>query len=292
MKPGAIISPTELNTTDLKLKGFKVYEVENPQRTAHVYSRRDYYKVSLVVSQCLIHYASKSLVLDGTYLFFSNPHIPYSVELLTEQHRGYACLFTEEFVKASDRSESLQQSPLFQLSGAPLFKLTDEQAAYATSIFQKMLAEQETAYPFKGDLIRTYIQLLIHEALHMQPTETFFQHKNAASRITALFLELLERLFPIENPHLKLPLKTAQEFANRLAIHVNHLNRAVKEVTGKSTSAHIAGRIVDEATALLQYTDWSVADIAYSLGFEYPIYFNNFFKKHTGRTPLALRRPA
>jgi AraC family transcriptional activator of pobA len=70
---------------------------------------------------------------------------------------------------------------------------------------------------------------------------------------------------------------------------VNYLNRAVKEVTGKSTTAHISERIITEARALLQHTDWNIADIAYSLGFEYPTYFNNFFKRMTGTNPTAFR---
>jgi len=39
----------------------------------------------------------------------------------------------------------------------------------------------------------------------------------------------------------------------------------------------------------LQHTNWNVADIAYALGFEYPTYFNNFFKKLTGTNPKTLR---
>lgn len=70
---------------------------------------------------------------------------------------------------------------------------------------------------------------------------------------------------------------------------MNHLNRAVKEVTGKTTTEHISDRVVKEAKALLKHTDWSVSQIAYSLGYEYPNYFNNFFKKQTGVTPRALR---
>ncbi|WP_022823718.1 helix-turn-helix domain-containing protein [Hymenobacter norwichensis] len=278
------------NVNDLKLTGFKVYEVGAPVGPALVYRRRDFYKVSLLVGQCTIYYADKVIELDGTYLLFTNPHIPYSFEHHGEPHSGYACLFTEEFVKATDRSESLQQSPLFKIGGTPIFMLTDEQAAYISGVFRKMLAEQSTDYLFRHDLIRTYIQLVIHEALRMQPAENFVKHQNAAARITALFLELLERLFPVESPEQVLPLKTAQDFANRLSIHVNHLNRAVKEITGKSTTAHIAERVVGEAKALLHHTDWDVAAIGYGLGFEYASYFNNFFKKHTGSTPLAFRR--
>ena len=72
-------------------------------------------------------------------------------------------------------------------------------------------------------------------------------------------------------------------------MHVNHLNRALRTHTGKTTSAHITERLISEAKALLQHTSWSTAEIAYGLGFEYPTYFNNFFKKQTGTTPSALR---
>ncbi|HMC86197.1 MAG TPA: helix-turn-helix domain-containing protein, partial [Chitinophagaceae bacterium] len=87
-----------------------------------------------------------------------------------------------------------------------------------------------------------------------------------------------------------LRLRTAQDFATGLSVHVNYLNRSVKEVTGKPTSVHIAERITAEAKSLLQHTDWSVADIAYALGFEYPTYFNNYFKRVTSTTPKSLRK--
>ncbi|MGI4821996.1 MAG: hypothetical protein ACRYFX_06625, partial [Janthinobacterium lividum] len=149
---------------DLKLKGFKVYEKnltlredEQPQLAAQVFSRRDYYKVLLLESKCLLHYAHQRLELDGQYLFFTNPHIPYSLELRTDRLHAYACLFTEEFVKAADRSQSLPQSPLFRIGSTPLFKLPAPQGDYIRGIFQKMLTEQAGDYAFKGELIRTYV---------------------------------------------------------------------------------------------------------------------------------------
>src|SRR5581483_2382563 len=138
-------------------------------------------------------------------------------------------------------------------------------------------------------LIRNYINLIIHEALKLQPSQNFNRHKNASFRLTSVFLELLERQFPIESSDRPLQLKTAQDYAKSLNVHVNYLNRAVKEVTGKPTTAHITERIVSEAKALLQHTDWNIADIAYALGFEYPTYFNNYFKRMTGTNPTSLR---
>ena len=103
-----------------------------------------------------------------------------------------------------------------------------------------MIAEQDTDYAFKDELIRNYINLIIHEALKMQPSENYSKKKNAAERITAVFLELLERQFPIESTERPLELKTAQDFAKHLSVHVNYLNSSVKEVTGKPTTTHIA----------------------------------------------------
>src|SRR4030095_10793138 len=109
------------------------------------------------------------------------------------------------------------------------------------------------------------------------------------ARITSVFLELLERQFPIESTDRPLHLRTAQDYAKSLKIHVSHLNRALKEVTGKPTTVHISDRVISEAKALLQHTDWNISDIAYALGFEYATYFNNFFKRLTGTNPKALR---
>lgn len=279
----------QFNVSDLKLKGFKAYEIASSVNPVPTYNRRDFYKICLSFGHILIHYADRTVELDGAYLFFGNPRIPYATELLSKEQTGYSCLFTEEFIKAGDRSESMQQSPLFKIGGTPVFVLTPDQAAFISRIFQKMLSEQATDYSFKSNLMRTYIQLLTHEALQMQPAESHTSPRNASSRIATLFLELLERLFPIENPHQSVSLKTAQDFANQLAIHVNHLNRSVKEVTGKSTTAHIAERIIGEAKALLLHTDWTVAQISQSLGFKYATYFNNFFRKHTGMVPRSLR---
>jgi AraC family transcriptional activator of pobA len=104
-----------------------------------------------------------------------------------------------------------------------------------------------------------------------------------------VFLELLERQFPIEITDRPLQLKTVLDYANSLNVHVNYLNRAIREVTGKHKTTHISERIISEAKALLQHTDWNIADIAYALGFESITYFNNFFKKQPGTNPKTLR---
>ena len=116
-----------------------------------------------------------------------------------------------------------------------------------------------------------------------------YQHPDANSRITAVFTELLERQFPIETTAQRFTLRSAKDFAQQLSIHVNHLNRAIKETTGKTTTHYITERIVAEAKALLRHTDWNISEISYCLGFEEAAHFNNFFKKQTEQTPGYFR---
>ena len=274
---------------ELKLKGFNVFQIEADASATKIYSRKDFYKICLTTGKSIIHYADRSFEQEGTVLFFGNPHIPYSWETISTTYAGYTCLFSEDFFKASDRSESLHHSPLFKIGGTPVLKITEQQREFLNTIFRKMIEEQQTEYAYKDDLIHNYINLIIHEALKMQPSENYQQHNNGLSRLTSVFLELLERQFPVETTDRPLQLKTAQDYANNLNVHVNYLNRAVKEVTGKPTTSHISERIITEAKALLQHTNWNIADIAYALGFDYPTYFNNYFKRITGTNPKALR---
>jgi len=294
MATRSIIRVPESITKDLKLKGFKIHTLSGAvnQSPAHavVRGRRDFYKMGLVTGNMSLSYGDRLFEIDGTVLFFVNPNIPHSVVRSTKKRKGYACLFTESFIASRERTEILQDSPLFRSDGTPVIPLDDEQAAFMTGLFQKMLAVYSSDYRHKNELLKNCLALIIHEALRIQPPQNGPQHKNAASRIAWLFMELLERQFPIDNAEHPLRLRTAQDFARSLSVHPNYLNRSVKDVTGKPTSAHIAQRIAAEAKALLLYTDWSVADIAQGLGFEYPTYFNNYFKRVTGVTPQSLRK--
>jgi AraC family transcriptional activator of pobA len=252
------------------------------------YSRRDYYKIWITHSGT-IDYATESVTINQPALIFSNPLVPYA---FTSENMGsgYMCIFTDDFLKMHGRMESMQDTPLFRIGSKAVFLLNDQQLSVAENIFDKIIAELESDYAHRHDVVRNYVNLLIHEGMKMEPALAAYQKHNAAQRIASLFLELLERQFPIDSPQHALKLKKASDYARSLSVHVNHLNHAVRTVTGKSTSTHISDRIVAEAHALLRHTDLSIADIAFALGFDYPTYFNNFFKKATGRTPLAIRK--
>ncbi|MAZ28723.1 MAG: AraC family transcriptional regulator [Cytophagaceae bacterium] len=283
------LRPSPAFMANLKQKGFVIIEIEPNAKGFADYTRRDFYKIALVKGKARVTQANENIILDGTYLRFSTPYLPYSSEVLSDKWEGYACYFLEEFLYPGHRMKTMQKSPLFRIGAAPAVKLHPGQNQAIADIFKKMLAEQQQGYAFKDDVIRSYINLLIHESLKIDASLAFKPYQKAPIKITAGFLDLLEEQYPVVSPLHSIKMLTAKHFADGLSVHVNYLNRMVKNTTGKTTSEHIADRIVKEAAALLTETDWNISEIAHALGFGNSNYFSTFFKKQLGITPRAFR---
>lgn len=253
------------------------------------YNRRAYYKISLILGKNRAEYADKVIHIEHNALLFATPQIPYNWEPLEDKQSGMFCIFSEDFLTQNNSGILLKNLPVFRPGNVPVFFLNDEQIEDIKHIFNKMFKEISSDYAFKYDLLRNYVLELIHSGQKLQPATALFNETNAHKRVSSLFIELLERQFPIEPPHQKLVFRSAKDYADQLAIHVNYLNKVLKLVTGKTTTELIIERIIKESKILLKHTDWNVSEIAYSLGFEEPSHFNNLFKKHTTLSPRAFR---
>ncbi len=254
------------------------------------YRRRDFYKIILVKGSSRVHYADKVVQVKKQALSFSNPLIPYKWEHLDQIREGVYCIFNQQLFHQFGH---LNQYEVFQPNGTHVFELSDEEAKHVSEIFERMSKEFNSDYKYKYDVIRNAIFELLHFAMKMQPSDNLIQQPiNASQRISALFLELLERQFPIDDSHPSMQLRSASDFADRLNVHVNHLNRAVKEITLKTTTQLIAERILQESKILLRHSKWNVSEIAFALGFAEVTHFNNFFKKHLDTSPLKFRNEA
>ena len=253
------------------------------------YNKRAYYKISLISGRNRAEYADKVIEIEKNALLFGTPKVPYNWIPYDWNQSGYFCIFTEEFLLPAKTGVVLDELPIFRAGGYPVFQLGEEDTKEIESLFRKMYRELSSGYAFKYDLLRAYTLELIHYGQKLQPATALYSTHNASARVSSLFVELLERQFPIESPQQKLRLRTAKDYADRLAVHVNHLNKVLKENTGKTTTGLITGRIVQEAKILLKQTDWNVSEIAYCLGFEEVAHFSNFFRKQTTLSPLAFR---
>lgn len=250
------------------------------------YRRRDFYKIMLLKGNSRVYYADQVIEINKQALAFSNPLIPYKWDHLENTEVVY-CIFNQHFF---NQFGNISQYEIFQPGGNHVFELTDEQVNHVREIFERMEKEFRAEYKYKYDVIKNLVFELIHFGLKLEPnTLSEKQHINASQRIAAMFLELLERQFPIEDNHPMISLRTASDFASQLNVHVNHLNRSVKEVTNKTTSQIIGDRILQESKILLRHSAWNVSEVAYALGFKEVTHFNNFFKKNTHTSPLKFR---
>lgn len=267
---------------------FNLNDVWNGKSTMS-YSRRVYYKISLIRGNNRVEYADKVVEIKDFAILFATPKVPYRYFRQGNEQGGHFCIFTKEFLPKSKSGLLIDEVPIFQPNTDFVYHLTEQKFKEIESIYEKMHTEIASDYSFKYDLLRTYLIELIHCGQKLSPIPTGTPTQTASMRISMLFIELLERQFPIESSHNVLQLTAAKDYADALNIHVNHLNKVLKEVTGKTTTEIIASRITQEAKILLKQTTWNVSEIAFCLGFEEIAHFSNFFKKQIHCSPLSFR---
>jgi AraC family transcriptional activator of pobA len=256
-----------------------------------IYSRKDFYKITLTAGPATYICADQRLVLapGEQALVCTNTQVPYTWEVPTDGAcRGYCCVFTEGFLPAHTHLRPADWA-VFAPDKPAFFRLTAAQAAAFGGLFEKMLVEQASDYPYKYELLYHYLMECVHGALKLEPVAE--PHgATAATRLAATFGTLLASQYPIVTPARQLALRTPQAFADALAVHVNYLNRALKDATGKTTTQLLAERLVQEARTLLLHTDWPIGHISYCLGFEEPTHFTRLFRKYAHCSPSSLRQ--
>lgn len=70
--------------------------------------------------------------------------------------------------------------------------------------------------------------------------------------------------------------------AEKLAVNSNNLYNVVKQYSGFSPKEFITNRLILEAKRRLYYSESSIKELAYDLGYNDPEYFSRLFKKVTG----------
>jgi AraC family transcriptional activator of pobA len=271
---------------------FKIAAIGEGKCSLASFNRRDFYKISFVTrgAPTRLRYGSlEEVEVMEPALVFINPIVPYawSGNRVEASAEGWFCVFNDAFIRSSaDLSGAADR--LFATQALPVYFPDKIRERYLGELFARMRREVEDDYAFSESFYRNHLQLIFHEAMQMRSKENI--EKTGMPRIAGEFIRLLNLQFPVDLPLQPIEMTKAADFADRIAVHVNHLNAAVRKATGKSTTAHIGERLATEAQSLLRHTDYSIAEIGFGLGFEYQTYFNRFFKKHCGVTPSEYRR--
>ena len=269
------------------LNVFRIEENNANQLAPVPFNRKNFYKICLTKGKSKIHYAERSFEIKQYALLFANPLVPYKWESLEPEQKGFSCIFSEDFFA---NYGNLKQYPVFKPEGFPVYELNSKEVSDISSIFKQMIEELDSNFEYKSEVLKNLVFQLIHCTLKMRPSEPVaHDQQNASSRIAALFIDLLERQFPIIGNDDRIQLRSPSDFANQLSVHVNHLNKSVKDVTKRTTTELIMQRLIKEAKILLKHSAWNISEIAYTLGFESPTHFNTFFKKYVSLTPSQFR---
>lgn len=126
---------------------------------------------------------------------------------------------------------------------------------------------------------------------HRPSVNNYNNNNNNRTLAFKRFEYLLDNYFASENPQI-IGLPSVVYFADKLNLSPNYFGDLIKKTTGKSPREYIRDRIISVAKHRIFYTDLSISEIAYQLGFTYPQHFMRLFKQQMGYTPSEYRLKA
>jgi AraC family transcriptional activator of pobA len=205
----------------------------------------------------------------------------FAFESGVNQNRGYLCNFHRDFLIGQRAHGSwLREFEFLSVWGNPRISLTPETAGFVQPLMHRMLREYLANALSRPDLLQAYLVALLCEVNHAyQPVAA--GAPTAARYLANQFRELLSAHFKSQ--------QLVADYAARLCVSPNHLNKVVKAITGKSPTKWIAETVVLEAKVLLHQSALSVGEVAAEVGLVDASYFSRLFKKHEGLTPLEFR---
>ncbi len=146
-----------------------------------------------------------------------------------------------------------------------------------TGIFERLCTE--FASGGSPRIIKAYLALLLTEIeeASVLPRDLTTENNLCNRFIESVFAECDLRI-------------QVSEYAERLGISQDYLQKVLRRFTGKSPVVWVHEAVILQAKALLAGTDMTIGEISAQVGVEDPAYFSRLFKKHTGFTPIQYRR--
>ncbi|MEM6966110.1 MAG: helix-turn-helix transcriptional regulator, partial [Bacteroidota bacterium] len=149
-------------------------------------------------------------------------------------------------------------------------------------IFQNMIRELENPGKAHRELLETYLRMLLIEALRkLDEAQPEPPPQDTANRLVGDFIALVDKNFR--------QIHAVSAYAEKLYVSPKSLSKRLHASGYKTPTEVIRNRIVLEAKRDLRYTQKSVKEIAFELGFDDPAYFTRFFKKAENQSPQAYR---
>lgn len=270
-------------------ESFRIYRIQDVIRYLKFplpLQRSNYYEILFVSAgaRSSRHCGLKQYDIKPGQLFFKAAGQISSGDIYDADIEGYFCLLEGDFLSKNGASNSAISSfSFFKYGYNPLVDLTVAENGKFNDLFHAMHTILTGSN--NKQLLAAYMNVLMLEAsiLH-QKQENVANPANISSheQLSSKFLDLI-------NEHY-LKKQQVNEYAEMLHVTPNYLNKAVKQVTGKTALEQIHEMLILEAKILLKQNEMNVSEIADYLNFENPSYFTRLFKKRTGHTPLDYRK--
>lgn len=233
---------------------------------------------------------NQMITIDGKeYSFPKNTILPltnsntYSFERPTEIT---AWQFNREFYCIVDHDKEISCAGfIFYGSNEHLFIKLDEifqnKIELLFKIFIDELNEEDN---IQGEMLRMLLKRLI-----ILITRLGKQQYNSGPELETQDLDIV-RQFNLEVERHFRELHQVQDYASLLNKSPKTLSNLFSKHNQKTPLQIIRERITLEAKRLMLYTDSTLKEIAYDLGFDDPTGFSRFFKNQTGSSPSTFRK--
>lgn len=204
---------------------------------------------------------------------------PGQVHLLKRTADSYGAVIHFTNYLFEGRKQTLLNSPFLNNSHFPVINLTSAQFAEIELIVSQ-LKNESSKETMHAEIMKSYADILVLKYLQLMES-THPELPGLTSNAFNDFRMEVENNFRKNHP--------ASYYADKLKMTEKQLNKLCVNSTGSSTSDFIKQRVVLEAKRLLYNSELSIKEIAFTLGFEDPSYFNRFFRKNTSFTPGDFR---
>ena len=258
------------------------------------------------IQECVMHYGLYAIYLkENKGCRLSYGRTPYDFDEMTVTSFAPGQTVRVEpnpeeplakFTALAFHPDLLNRTPLAKQMGRyEFFDYTSTEALHLSAqeveVFRGVLSmiEQELQRPIDKhtrELIVSNIELLLNYCLRFYDRQ-FITREEINHSVVKKFLGLLDEYLNEKALHEGLP--TVAYFAGECCLSTGYFGTLVKTETGRTAKDLISDRLLAKAKVLLQTESLTVAQVSWSLGFEYPQHFVRFFKSLTGQTPSQWR---
>jgi AraC family transcriptional activator of pobA len=211
-------------------------------------------------------------VIEGD-LLFAMPNQIFVPPAKTDHLKYFKVLFDENTLALLPQRFSFLVNPLNSQT-ITLDSAARERVRKVFEILNQMLYTDKQLTD--SEIILAYLNLLLSEL-----NSAYFKNEPVTILNTNLS-KFVEFKLMVETHLTEQP--SIHTIAGKLALTTNSLYRLVKEYSGTSPKDFFTNRLMIEARQKLRYSNLSVKELAYELGFNDPDYFSRLFKKSTGKS--------